>query len=185
MKKMHPLILLVQTMNFSRIFADPTVEEQSTLVLFFFFLQNFYKTELNKEEMYIRYIHKLYDLHLKAQNFTGNCRLAQVGKWAGHGSKHDTSSAFYNRGCGVKRFHFKIRCVFYAVCRSFSLFSVSQPPCQIKNRLLKMFFNCIYLYFCVFHFHLYPGFFILSLYVVLLEVAFGVTTHIPDFPQSN
>lgn len=35
-------------------------------------LQNFYKTELNKEEMYIRYIHKLYDLHLKAQNFTGN-----------------------------------------------------------------------------------------------------------------
>uniref|UniRef100_A0A2K6MDF8 Dedicator of cytokinesis protein 4 n=1 Tax=Rhinopithecus bieti TaxID=61621 RepID=A0A2K6MDF8_RHIBE len=35
-----------------------------------FILQNFYKTELNKEEMYIRYIHKLYDLHLKAQNFT-------------------------------------------------------------------------------------------------------------------
>lgn len=33
--------------------------------------QNFYKTELNKEEMYIRYIHKLHDLHLKAQNFTG------------------------------------------------------------------------------------------------------------------
>uniref|UniRef100_A0A8D3DV68 Dedicator of cytokinesis 4b n=1 Tax=Scophthalmus maximus TaxID=52904 RepID=A0A8D3DV68_SCOMX len=47
------------------------------LYLFFFFLptahcscQNFYKTELNKEEMYIRYIHKLYDLHLKAQNYT-------------------------------------------------------------------------------------------------------------------
>lgn len=37
-----------------------------------FYFQNFYKTELNKEEMYIRYIHKLYDLHLKAQNFTGN-----------------------------------------------------------------------------------------------------------------
>uniref|UniRef100_A0A8C4LKM7 Dedicator of cytokinesis 4 n=1 Tax=Equus asinus asinus TaxID=83772 RepID=A0A8C4LKM7_EQUAS len=35
-------------------------------------LLNFYKTELNKEEMYIRYIHKLYDLHLKAQNFTVN-----------------------------------------------------------------------------------------------------------------
>uniref|UniRef100_A0A8B9LN99 Dedicator of cytokinesis 4b n=1 Tax=Astyanax mexicanus TaxID=7994 RepID=A0A8B9LN99_ASTMX len=33
-------------------------------------LLNFYKTELNKEEMYIRYIHKLYDLHMKAQNFT-------------------------------------------------------------------------------------------------------------------
>ncbi|XP_060100877.1 dedicator of cytokinesis protein 4 isoform X7 [Heteronotia binoei] len=33
-------------------------------------LLNFYKTELNKEEMYIRYIHKLHDLHLKAQNFT-------------------------------------------------------------------------------------------------------------------
>ncbi|XP_035257255.1 dedicator of cytokinesis protein 4-like isoform X1 [Anguilla anguilla] len=33
-------------------------------------LLNFYKTELNKEEMYIRYIHKLHDLHLKAQNYT-------------------------------------------------------------------------------------------------------------------
>lgn len=38
---------------------------------FFCLCQNFYKTELNKEEMYIRYIHKLYDLHLKAQNYTG------------------------------------------------------------------------------------------------------------------
>uniref|UniRef100_A0A665W9D1 Dedicator of cytokinesis 4b n=1 Tax=Echeneis naucrates TaxID=173247 RepID=A0A665W9D1_ECHNA len=39
-------------------------------------LLNFYKTELNKEEMYIRYIHKLYDLHLKAQNYTAafKCR---------------------------------------------------------------------------------------------------------------
>ncbi|KAJ8245663.1 hypothetical protein GJAV_G00273130 [Gymnothorax javanicus] len=33
-------------------------------------LLNFYKTELNKEEMYIRYIHKLHELHLKAQNYT-------------------------------------------------------------------------------------------------------------------
>ncbi|XP_053487199.1 dedicator of cytokinesis protein 4 [Ictalurus furcatus] len=33
-------------------------------------LLNFYKTELNKEEMYIRYIHKLYELHLKVQNYT-------------------------------------------------------------------------------------------------------------------
>ncbi|XP_056595767.1 dedicator of cytokinesis protein 4 isoform X1 [Triplophysa dalaica] len=33
-------------------------------------LLNFYKTELNKEEMYIRYIHKLYELHLKGQNYT-------------------------------------------------------------------------------------------------------------------
>ncbi len=39
--------------------------------LFVSFPQNLYKTELNKEEMYIRYIHKLYDLHLKAQNYTG------------------------------------------------------------------------------------------------------------------
>lgn len=40
-----------------------------------FLFQNFYKTELNKEEMYIRYIHKLYDLHLKAQNYTGTGRV--------------------------------------------------------------------------------------------------------------
>lgn len=53
-----------------QVFAGLTVEQLSTLALFF--PQNFYKTELNKEEMYIRYIHKLYDLHLKAQNFTGN-----------------------------------------------------------------------------------------------------------------
>uniref|UniRef100_A0A3Q3DTZ1 Dedicator of cytokinesis 4b n=1 Tax=Hippocampus comes TaxID=109280 RepID=A0A3Q3DTZ1_HIPCM len=38
-------------------------------------LLNFYKTELNKEEMYIRYIHKLYDLHLKAQNYTASYTL--------------------------------------------------------------------------------------------------------------
>lgn len=33
--------------------------------------QNFYKSEINKEEMYIRYIHKLCDIHLQAENFTG------------------------------------------------------------------------------------------------------------------
>ena len=35
------------------------------------FLQNFYKSEINKEEMYIRYIHKLCDMHLQAENYTG------------------------------------------------------------------------------------------------------------------
>lgn len=43
-----------------------------------FLSQNFYKTELNKEEMYIRYIHKLYDLHLKAQNYTGENEARHV-----------------------------------------------------------------------------------------------------------
>uniref|UniRef100_A0A3B3BR28 Dedicator of cytokinesis 3 n=1 Tax=Oryzias melastigma TaxID=30732 RepID=A0A3B3BR28_ORYME len=33
-------------------------------------LLNFYKSEINKEEMYIRYIHKLCDMHLQAENFT-------------------------------------------------------------------------------------------------------------------
>lgn len=33
--------------------------------------QNFYKSEINKEEMYIRYIHKLCDMHLQAENYTG------------------------------------------------------------------------------------------------------------------
>ncbi|XP_051933125.1 dedicator of cytokinesis protein 3-like isoform X3 [Hippocampus zosterae] len=33
-------------------------------------LLNFYKSELNKEEMYIRYIHKLCDMHLQADNYT-------------------------------------------------------------------------------------------------------------------
>lgn len=35
------------------------------------FPQNFYKSEINKEEMYIRYIHKLCDMHLQAENFNG------------------------------------------------------------------------------------------------------------------
>lgn len=43
--------------------------------------QNFYKTELNKEEMYIRYIHKLYDLHLKAQNYTGTDKAKTLLLW--------------------------------------------------------------------------------------------------------
>ncbi|CAB1336119.1 unnamed protein product, partial [Coregonus sp. 'balchen'] len=33
-------------------------------------LMNFYKSEVNKEEMYIRYIHKLCDLHLQAEDYT-------------------------------------------------------------------------------------------------------------------
>lgn len=35
----------------------------------YIFEQNFYKDNTNKEEMYIRYIKKLYDLHLGAQNY--------------------------------------------------------------------------------------------------------------------
>lgn len=31
--------------------------------------------------MYIRYIHKLYDLHLKAQNFTGNSAWSSDREW--------------------------------------------------------------------------------------------------------
>lgn len=37
--------------------------------------QNFYKSEVNKEDMYIRYIHKLCDLHLQAEDFTGNRKM--------------------------------------------------------------------------------------------------------------
>nr|XP_014341950.1 PREDICTED: dedicator of cytokinesis protein 3-like [Latimeria chalumnae] len=33
-------------------------------------LLNFYKSEINKEEMYIRYIHKLCDMHLQSDNYT-------------------------------------------------------------------------------------------------------------------
>ncbi len=36
--------------------------------------QNFYKSEINKEEMYIRYIHKLCDMHLQAENYTGTAQ---------------------------------------------------------------------------------------------------------------
>uniref|UniRef100_A0A8C4M0S0 Dedicator of cytokinesis 3 n=1 Tax=Equus asinus asinus TaxID=83772 RepID=A0A8C4M0S0_EQUAS len=43
----------------------------SSLCVFRSLLQNFYKSEINKEEMYIRYIHKLCDMHLQAENYTG------------------------------------------------------------------------------------------------------------------
>ncbi|XP_037943777.1 dedicator of cytokinesis protein 3-like [Teleopsis dalmanni] len=33
-------------------------------------LLNFYKNEINRKEMYLRYIYKLHDLHLQADNFT-------------------------------------------------------------------------------------------------------------------
>jgi hypothetical protein len=32
--------------------------------------QNFYKNEINRKEMYLRYIYKLHDLHLPAENYT-------------------------------------------------------------------------------------------------------------------
>ncbi|KAJ8257946.1 hypothetical protein GJAV_G00191470 [Gymnothorax javanicus] len=39
-------------------------------------LLNFYKSEINKEEMYIRHIHKLCDMHLQAENYTeAGCTL--------------------------------------------------------------------------------------------------------------
>lgn len=33
-------------------------------------LLNFYKNVINRKEMYVRYIYKLYDLHLQAENYT-------------------------------------------------------------------------------------------------------------------
>lgn len=33
-------------------------------------LLNFYKTEINRKEMYLRYIYKLFDLHTQAENYT-------------------------------------------------------------------------------------------------------------------
>lgn len=34
------------------------------------FFQNFYKNEFNRKEMYLRYIYKLHDLHMSAENYT-------------------------------------------------------------------------------------------------------------------
>lgn len=56
------------------VFIEANYRKKHVLLTLSGSFQNFYKTELNKEEMYIRYIHKLYELHLKAQNYTGNNR---------------------------------------------------------------------------------------------------------------
>ena len=45
--------------------------QEMKLCVCFVSFQNFYKSEINKEEMYIRYIHKLCDMHLQAENYTG------------------------------------------------------------------------------------------------------------------
>ena len=34
------------------------------------FVQNFYKKEIDRQEMYIRYIYKLHELHLASGNYT-------------------------------------------------------------------------------------------------------------------
>uniref|UniRef100_A0A8C8CBD7 Dedicator of cytokinesis 3 n=1 Tax=Oncorhynchus tshawytscha TaxID=74940 RepID=A0A8C8CBD7_ONCTS len=44
-----------------------------------FVTSNFYKSEINKEEMYIRYIHKLCGMHLQAENYTGNTTCWEYG----------------------------------------------------------------------------------------------------------
>lgn len=49
-----------------------TCENMFYTLMFLIQSQNFYKSEVNKEDMYIRYIHKLCDLHLQAEDFTGN-----------------------------------------------------------------------------------------------------------------
>lgn len=49
----------------------------SRVTALFFLPQNFYKSEINKEEMYIRYIHKLCDMHLQAENYTGEGDIPQ------------------------------------------------------------------------------------------------------------
>lgn len=33
-------------------------------------IQNFYKDEVDRRDMYLRYIYKLHDLHLSADNYT-------------------------------------------------------------------------------------------------------------------
>lgn len=51
----------------------------SALIVCFVSSQNFYKSEINKEEMYIRYIHKLCDMHLQAENYTGTAESVTRG----------------------------------------------------------------------------------------------------------
>lgn len=40
------------------------------LFIIYLVLQNFYKNEFNRKEMYLRYIYKLHDLHRSAENYT-------------------------------------------------------------------------------------------------------------------
>lgn len=66
----------VMTSYFRNVFMNISthVRNMKHLIFFLIEIQNFYKSEVNKEDMYIRYIHKLCDLHLQAEDFTGNRR---------------------------------------------------------------------------------------------------------------
>ena len=50
--------------------ADHTNTFPANLNVLHFSFQNFYKNEIDRQEMYIRYIYKLRDLHLACDNFT-------------------------------------------------------------------------------------------------------------------
>lgn len=70
----HELFLLTGTARVSLAWVWKLPSKQDRLLtsyMYFILLQNFYKSEINKEEMYIRYIHKLCDMHLQAENYTG------------------------------------------------------------------------------------------------------------------
>lgn len=62
------LLLLFHTDN---VISITLCTHKGSITALSFLSQNFYKSEINKEEMYIRYIHKLCDMHLQAENYTG------------------------------------------------------------------------------------------------------------------
>lgn len=59
--------------------------------------QNFYKSEINKEEMYIRYIHKLCDMHLQAENYTGTVHTHTQSHTITHTHSHTHPSTLSDR----------------------------------------------------------------------------------------
>lgn len=63
----HPLTFV----KFCVLWWLTKILDQSIFIYtYILFLQNFYKNEINRKEMYLRYIYKLHALHVPADNFT-------------------------------------------------------------------------------------------------------------------
>lgn len=64
------ILSLRTTCSISTAFDRLVVTLRSNMGILVYYLQNFYKNEFNRKEMYLRYIYKLHDLHLAAENYT-------------------------------------------------------------------------------------------------------------------
>ena len=138
----HELFLLTGTARVSLAWVWKLFSKQETLTLCMFciLLQNFYKSEINKEEMYIRYIHKLCDMHLQAENYTGESGKGELcvfirKTWGQH---RTTPGSFLPDLSNIPRFPFTSVLSFYSFSDRKQVKLLSFPSCAPWCCLLSL-----------------------------------------------